>query len=131
MRACKRTPAGRSAPAFLGDQLPIASMRCRWISPAAGGPARPPSKWRNCDRWKDARVSRSTASALALLRRACNDPGVAIDVGGQDMALPARLERHAMVASSLAALGDGELAALMDAAPALGSGIGGTRSLRE
>lgn len=68
-------------------------------------------------------------SALALLRRACNDPGVAIDVGGPDMALPARLERHATVASSLAALGDGELAALIDAAPALGPGIGGTRSL--
>ena len=45
------------------------------------------------------------------------------------MALPARLERHATVASSLAALGDGELARLIDAAPALGSGIGGTRSL--
>jgi hypothetical protein len=66
---------------------------------------------------------------LALLRRACNDPGVAIAVGGPDMALPARLERHATVASSLAALRDGELAALMDAAPALGAGIGGTRSL--
>jgi hypothetical protein len=64
-----------------------------------------------------------------LVRRACNDPGVAIDVGAPDMALPARLERHATVASSLAALGDGGLAALIDAAPALGSGIGGTRSL--
>ncbi len=64
-----------------------------------------------------------------MLRRACNDPSVATDVGGPDMALPARLERHATVASSLAALGDGELAALMEVAPALGSGIGGTRSL--
>jgi len=64
-----------------------------------------------------------------LLRRACNDAGVAIDVRGPDMALPARLERHATVASSLAALTDGELAALMNAAPALGSGIGGARSL--
>ena len=63
------------------------------------------------------------------MRRACDDPGVAVDVGGPDMALPARLERHATVASSLAALGDGELAQLIDAAPALGSGIGGTRSL--
>ena len=67
--------------------------------------------------------------ALALVRRACNDRGVASDAGGPDMALPARLERHATVASSLAALGDGELAQLIDAAPALGSGIGGTRSL--
>jgi hypothetical protein len=64
-----------------------------------------------------------------LSRRACNDPGVATEVGGPDMALAARLERHATVASSLAALGDGELAGLIDAAPALGSGIGGTRSL--
>jgi hypothetical protein len=64
-----------------------------------------------------------------LLWSACNHPGVAIDVGGADMALAARRERHAAVASSLAALGDGELAALVDAAPALGSGIGGTRSL--
>lgn len=45
------------------------------------------------------------------------------------MALASRLERHATVAGSLAALGDGELAALIDAAPALGCGIGGTRSL--
>ena len=64
-----------------------------------------------------------------MLRRACNDPSVAIDAGGPGMALPARLERHATVASSLAALTDGELAALTAAAPALGSGIGGTRSL--
>ena len=63
------------------------------------------------------------------MRRACNDPSVAIDVGGPNMDLPARLERHAKVASSLAALGDGELAALTDAGPALGCGIGGTRSL--
>ena len=45
------------------------------------------------------------------------------------MALASRLERHARVASSLAALGDGELAALTDAAPELGGGIGGTRAL--
>ncbi|HTL45744.1 MAG TPA: hypothetical protein VL262_15500, partial [Vicinamibacterales bacterium] len=67
--------------------------------------------------------------ALAPVRRACNDPGVATDAGGPDMALPARLERHATVAGALAGLGDGELAQLIDAAPALGSGIGGTRSL--
>ncbi len=64
-----------------------------------------------------------------MLRHACNDSSVATAGSVPDMALPARLERHATVASSLATLGDGELAALIDSTPAFGSGIGGTRSL--
>jgi hypothetical protein len=54
---------------------------------------------------------------------------VVIDGGGSGMALASRLERHAAVAGSLAGLGDGELGNLIDAGPALGSGIGGIRSL--